>query len=53
MSVDAKQASSGIHINMSLYTAAEMSGKATLREGEAIMFSIEPTMKPSYILNVT
>lgn len=53
ISVNAKHASSGIHVNTSLYTSTEINGNATYKEGEWIKLSIDPPTKPIYIVNVT
>jgi hypothetical protein len=52
MTVDAIHASSGIHVNASLYTSTEINGNATYKEGEGIKLSVEPPTKPVYIVNV-
>ena len=52
MTMDAVHASSGIHVNASLYTSTEINGNVTYKEGEGIKLSVEPPTKPIYIVNV-
>ena len=52
MTLDAVHASSGVHVNASLYTSTEINGNVTYKEGEGIKLSVEPPTKPVYIVNV-
>lgn len=53
MGVDAIYAEAGILVNSSLYTATEIKGNATYKQGSILNFEIGAPTKPIQIFNVS